>query len=494
MGKWRGFAADLGASNGRTVLGEFDGERITLSEVSRFPNAPMNLGDTLYWNFLGLYHEVVAGLRQSCSQGRSPVTMGIDSWAVDFGLLDAYGELMGNPRHYRDHHNDGMPEKVFSRISPETIYKQTGIQVIQINTIYQLMYLRLHRPEMLNRARHFLLIPDLIHYFLTGVKVSEFTNATTTQLFNPSAGDWARDLMAGLDLSAEIFPPIVPPFQVIGSVRTEILAGNGGREIKAVTVGEHDTASAVFAVPHGFGNFAYISSGTWSLVGILSPEPLISELTRKYNFTNEGGVAGDYRVLKNVTGLWLVQEVKRKLDEAGQVFTYADLTALAARAQPLQAIIDPDAPDFLAPENMIIAVQVYCLQTGQKKLIEPGEICRIIFESLALKYRWVIERLEQVTGHALDVIHIVGGGVHNGLLCQMTADATGKLVVAGPVEATVIGNICAQLIAVRELGGVAEVPGLVRRSFETQTYEPTKERSCWDEAYRKLLHLLLGQD
>lgn len=490
MGKWRGFAVDLGASNGRTVLGEFDGTKMTLSKVSRFTNAPVNLGGTLYWNFPGLYHEVVAGLRQSCSQGQSPVTMGIDSWAVDFGLLDAYGELMGNPRHYRDHHNDGMLDKVFARISPETIYKQTGIQLIQINTIYQLMYLRLYRPEILERARHFLLIPDLINYFLTGVKASEFTNATTTQLFNPSTGDWAWDLMAGLDLPPEIFPPIVPPFRVIGSVRTEILTGSGGGEIKVVTVGEHDTASAVFAVPHESDNFAYISSGTWSLVGTLSQEPLISELTRKYNFTNEGGVAGDYRVLKNVTGLWLLQEVKRKLDEVGQVFTYADLTTLAARAQPFRAIVDPDAPDFLAPGNMITAVQVFCLRTGQEKLTEPGEISRIIFESLALKHRWAIERLEQVTGRTMEVIHIVGGGVLNRLLCQMTADATGKLVVAGPVEATVIGNICAQLIAVRELGRAAEVADLVRRSFETQIYEPAKERSGWDEAYGKLLDLI----
>ena len=490
MGKWRGFAVDLGASNGRTVLGEFDGEKLLLSEVSRFPNVPVNLGGTLYWNFPGLYHEVVAGLRQSCSQGRYPVTMGVDSWGVDFGLLDAYGELMGNPRHYRDHHNDGMLGKVFTQIPPETIYKQTGIQLIQLNTLYQLMYFRLYRPEMLKRACHFLLIPDLINYFLTGVKASEFTNTTTTQLFNPRTGDWARDLMAKLDLPSGIFPPIVPPFQVIGSVRSEILTNNGGTEIKVVTVGEHDTASAVFAVPHEVDNFAYISCGTWSLVGTLSPRPLISALTCKYNFTNEGGVAGNYRVLKNVAGLWLLQEMKRKLDEVGQVFSYADLTTLAARAQPFKAIVDPDAPDFLAPENMITSVQTFCLRTRQRKLSEPGEISRIIFESLALKHRWAIERLEEVTGRTMEVIHIVGGGVHNKLLCQMTADATNKLVVAGPVEATVIGNICAQMIAVRELCGPKEVAGLVQRSFETQIYEPAKERSGWDEAYGKLLDLL----
>lgn len=489
MSRWRGFAVDLGASNGRTVLGEYDGMKLTLSEVSRFSNVPVNLGGILYWNFLGLYHEVVAGLSKSSSQSKPPVTLGIDSWAVDFGLLDANGDLMQNPRHYRDHHNDGMMQEVFARIPVENVYDRTGIQLIQINTIYQLMFLRLHRVQMLEQARHLLLFPDLINYFLTGVKVSEFTNVTTTQLFNPRLGTWDQDLISKLNFPQRIFTPVVSPFQVIGTIREEVISGGKTEKISVVTVGEHDTASAVFAVPHESDDYAYISSGTWSLVGTMSKKPVITESARKYNFTNEGGVAGDYRVLKNVMGLWLLQEVKRKFDQAGQAFSYSDLTGLAAKAKPLQCVIDPDAPDFLAPENMVEVIQTYCLRTGQTRPSDPGEISRAIFESLALKYRFVIEKLEEVTGRSLEVVHIVGGGVHNELLCQMTADATHKPVVAGPAEATVIGNICAQLIAVQELTAT-EVPVLVRNSFETKVYTPRKDRSAWDQAYLKLTSLL----
>ncbi|WP_206811901.1 rhamnulokinase [Paradesulfitobacterium ferrireducens] len=488
MSQWQGFAVDLGASNGRTVLGEYDGTKLALSEVSRFANVPVNLGGTLYWNFLGLYHEVLAGLAKTSSERGTPDTFGIDSWAVDFGLLNANGDLILNPRHYRDHHNDGMMDEVFKLIPPESVYGRTGIQLMQINSIYQLMYLRLHKAWVLEQARDFLLFPDLINYFLTGVKIAEFTNATTTQLFNPSLGTWDGELLGALDLPTEIFPPIVTPFHVIGTIRDEVFPG-GDSTIKVVTVGEHDTASAVFAVPHLSQDYVYISSGTWSLVGIMSDKPLITETTRSYNFTNEGGVNGDYRVLKNVMGLWLLQEVKRMLDRTGHALGYSELTQLAAESKPFQGVLDPDAPDFLAPENMIEAIQNYCLKTGQPRPNAPGAISRTIFESLALKYRYVIEKLEQVSGCSLKAIHIVGGGVHNELLCQMTADATGKPVIAGPAEATVIGNLCAQLIATRELK-VAEVPQLVRNSFSTKEYTPQKDRSQWDEGYRKLVELM----
>lgn len=489
MGEWRGFAVDLGASNGRTVLGRYDGDKLELQEVTRFLNIPVSLNGTMHWNFLGLYHEILTGLGKVCASGKYPSTVGVDSWAVDFGLLDSHGELIGNPRHYRDHHNDGMMQEVFDRVSPDKIYALTGIQTMQINTIYQLMYLQLYRPELLERSQHLLLIPDLITYFLTGVRASEFTNVTTTQLFNPRNGTWSLELISKLGLPERLFGSIVQPLEILGTIREGLLDNGGHQKIKVVTVGEHDTASAVFAIPYEDGDFAYISSGTWSLVGIVSPKPIISAETRKYNFTNEGGVNGDYRVLKNVMGLWLLQEVKRQWDQKGEPKSFADLVQMAERAKPLQAVIDPDDAVFLAPENMITAVQTYCQRTGQTPPVGLGDICRVILESLALKYRWVIETLEEITGRSLSVIHIIGGGVHNEALCQWTADATNRLVLAGPAEATVIGNLSAQLISVGELAGISDVPALVQRSCETKRYEPRPDRAIWEEGYANLLKL-----
>jgi len=490
MGEWRGFAVDLGASNGRTVLGRYDGDKLEMQEVTRFLNIPVSLNGTMHWNFLGLYQEVLMGLAKVCASGKYPSTVGVDSWAVDFGLLDRHGELMGNPRHYRDHHNDGMVQEVLDRVSAEKVYALTGIQTMQINTIYQLMYLKLYRQELLERAQNMLLIPDLMTYFLTGVQASEFTNVTTTQLFNPLSGTWSLELISLLGLPERLFGPIVRPLEILGMIRDGVLGTGHYQKIKVVTVGEHDTASAVFAIPHEAGDYAYISSGTWSLVGIVSPKPIICEETRRHNFTNEGGVNGDYRVLKNVMGLWLWQEVKRQLDQKGEPKSFADLVQMAERAKPLQAVIDPDDPVFLAPENMITAVQTYCQRTGQSPLVELGDICRVILESLALKYRWVIETLEEITGRSLSVIHIIGGGVYNKALCQWTADATNRLVLAGPAEATVIGNLSAQLISVGELAGITDVPALVRRSCETKQYEPKLDRAIWDEGYTNLLKLL----
>ncbi|MHB1653844.1 MAG: rhamnulokinase [Desulfitobacteriaceae bacterium] len=490
MGEWRGFAVDLGASNGRTVLGKYDGDKLELQEVTRFPNIPVSLNGTMHWNFLGLYHEVLMGLGKVCASGKYPATVGVDSWAVDFGLLDSHGELIGNPRHYRDHHNDGMMQEVLARVSPEKVYALTGIQTIQINTIYQLMYLHLYRPELLERSQHLLLIPDLITYFLTGVRASEFTNVTTTQLFNPRSGTWSLELISQLGLPERLFGSIVRPLETLGSIREGLIGAGCHQKIKVVTVGEHDTASAVFAIPHEAGDFAYISSGTWSLVGIISPKPIISEEIRQLNFTNEGGINGDYRVLKNVMGLWLLQEVKRQLDQNGESKSFADLVQMAEKAKPLQAVIDPDDAAFLAPENMITALQTYCQRTGQSPPIGLGEISRVILESLALKYRWVIETLEAITGRSLSMIHIVGGGVYNETLCQWTADAANRPVLAGPAEATVIGNLSAQLIVAGELSGTTDVPALVKRSYETKRYEPKPDRAIWDEGYATLLKLL----
>ncbi|KLU62906.1 rhamnulokinase [Peptococcaceae bacterium CEB3] len=488
---WRGFAVDLGASNGRTVLGHFNGERLNLEEITRFPNIPVKMGGTLYWNFPGLYGEILKGLTLAYSGGQQPSMMGVDTWGVDFGLLDAHGDLMSNPRHYRDEHNNGMLDEILKRIAPEELYDKTGIQNLQINTICQLMYLSLYKPEVLERAHHLLMFPDLITYFLTGEMVAEFTSVTTTQLYNPHLGTWDNDLILRLGLPRRLFESIVKPLAVVGEVRTDVLDGvNLHGRIDVVAVGQHDTASAVFAVPKAEENYAYISSGTWSLVGTLSQKPIISVSSRRHNFTNEGGVTGNYRVLKNVMGLWLLQEVKRTLQNKGSSLDYSDLVAAGFASKPLQAIIDPDSIEFMAPKNMIDEIKKYCRSTGQHVPVDYGEITRTIFESLALKYRWVLRKLEEIVGKDLPIIYIVGGGVHNEALCQWTADATRKTVVAGPAEATVIGNLAAQLVAARELSDAEEVSEVVKRSFESRVYQPKGERDIWDEAYVRLLRLM----
>lgn len=490
MAIWRGFAVDLGASNGRTVIGEFNGDRLSLHEVTRFQNNPVVLGETLYWDFLNLFSEIQNGLIKACNEGMIPSTVGVDTWGVDFGLIDAYGELVANPRHYRNPQHGSVLDEVFARVPAKSLYEQTGIQMMQINTVFQLMYLCLHRPELLERSRRLLLFPDLINYFLTGEMASEFTHATTTQLFNPKRGTWAYDVIEKLGLPEELFLPVVQPLRTLGSIRKKLVAGKAVGRIDVVNVGEHDTASAVLAIPYETDNFVYISSGTWSLVGVLSSEPVITDLTRSYNFTNEGGVGGVYRLLKNVMGLWLLQEVRRMFLRSGMDCDYSDLMQAAKEAPALKTLFDPDAADFLSPDDMIAAIQDYCRRTVQPVPTSPGEISRAILESLALKYRWVIERLEEITGKSLPVIHIVGGGVRNSVLCQWTADATNRTVIAGPVEATVIGNLCAQLIVSGELSSISEIPSLVNRSFEKTVYRPTSQREGWDEAYGRFVRLL----
>ncbi|MBN2909748.1 rhamnulokinase [Polycladomyces sp. WAk] len=490
MAIWRGFAVDLGASNGRTVIGEYDGERLFLREIKRFQNHPVGLGDTLYWDFLNLFSEIQESLVKACSEGLIPSTVGVDTWGVDFGLIDEYGELVANPRHYRNPQHGSVLDEVFARVPAKSLYEQTGIQILQINTVFQLKYLCLHRPELLERSRHLLLFPDLINYFLTGEMASEFTNATTTQLFNPRLGTWAYDLIDRLGLPKDLFLPVVPPLRKLGSVRKKLVTGTAAGRMDVVNVGEHDTASAVLAVPYETDDFVYISSGTWSLVGVLSNEPIITDLTRIHNFTNEGGVGGVYRLLKNVMGLWILQEVRRMFLRSGVNCDFVDLMQAAKEAPALKTLFDPDAVDFLAPEDMIAAIQDYSRRTGQPVPDSPGEISRAVLESLALKYRWVIERLEEITGKSLPIIHIVGGGVKNTVLCQWTADATNRIVIAGPVEATVIGNLCAQLIASNELSGISDIPALVDRSFEKKVYRPTSQREGWDAAYERFVRLL----
>lgn len=487
---------DFGAESGRAMVGQFDGARLSLTEAHRFPNTPVRLPRTLHWNVLQLWQEIKTGIERTVrTLNGPPASIGIDTWGVDFGLLDRNGALLGNPVHYRDRRTDGMLDAAFARVPQAEIFGQTGIQFMQINTLYQLFSLVLTHDPLLESAATFLTIPDLFNYWLTGRKVCEFTNATTTQAFNPAHRGWATDLLRRLDLPTHIFPEIITPGTVLGPLQRAVADElDLHTPIPVVAPACHDTGSAVAAVPATNQHFGWISSGTWSIVGAEVPDAIVNAATLAYNLTNEGGVNHTYRLCKNVAGLWLVQECRRTWAREGSDHSYAELTALAAAATPFQAFIDPDHSLFLKPsepgDDMPSRIRTRCQATGQPVPESKGAIIRCALESLALKYRWVLEKLELIVGYPLEPLHMVGGGTQNHLLCQLTADATGRPVIAGPVEATAIGNVIMQAIALGDLASLAEGRELIRRSFDVVAYEPTADRAMWDAAYARLQALL----
>jgi rhamnulokinase len=485
-------AIDIGAESGRAILGAFDGEHLSTREIHRFPNIPARLPEGLRWDVLRLWNEILESLRLASRDGNGQLrSVGIDTWGVDFALLDSQGALLGNPAHYRDARTDGMLEQAFARIPREQIFAQTGIQFMQINTLYQLLALRTQRAPQLDAATTLLTIPDLFNYWLTGQQVCEFSNATTTQCYNPRQHTWAKDLLAALDIPTHIFPPIVSPGTTLGPLLpavAELLGGTSGN-LSVVAPACHDTGSAVVAVPAVTEGFAWISSGTWSVVGVETPEPHITPQTLAFNLTNEGAVGGTFRCSKNVMGLWLVQECRRTWAAAGQNHGYDALMALAEQAPPLAAIVDPDAALFLKPGDMPTRIRDFCVRSGQPAPTSHGAVIRCALESVALKYRLVLEQLEQVVGRPLDPIHIVGGGAQNRLLNQLTADATGRTVVAGPYEATALGNLLLQVLAKRGLGSLGEARALVARLARPEVVQPMPQAD-WDTAYTRLVALL----
>ncbi|MBC8076353.1 MAG: rhamnulokinase, partial [Chloroflexales bacterium] len=436
-------AVDLGASSGRVLLGAWDGQRFALSELHRFANRPVPLPGALHWDLLALWAEILHGVRRYAREHSAPLAaIGIDSWAVDFGLLDESGHLLGNPFHYRDARTQRMPERVASIIPPAELFERTGIQVLPLNTLYQLFSLAQRNDPQLRAAQTLLLVPDLLHYFLTGHIGAEYTNASTTQFLDCRRRIWATDLLARLNIPTHILPPIVAPGAPLGALRGEIVDQTGlAHAPPVIASATHDTASAVAGIPGLDSASAYISSGTWSLVGVETHQPITSERARALNVTNEGGVGGTIRLLKNVAGLWLLQECQRSLERDGLRPSWDELLGAAVGARPFVSIIDPDAPEFLAPADMPAAIAAFCARSGQPAPSDVGALVRCCLESLALRYRWVIEALEALLGQRLATIRIVGGGSQNRLLCQMTADACGRPVVAGPVEATALGNI-----------------------------------------------------
>lgn len=476
-------AVDIGAASGRVILGRWAGERFALEELHRFPNGPVEEGGALHWDAGRLWHEIQAGIAAYTAREAAPLAgIGIDTWAVDYGLLDAEGRLLGNPYHYRDRRTEGVPAWVDAHIPPAELYALTGIQRLPLNTLYQLAAAARASDPQLAAAATLLLMPDLFHYWLTGRKVAEYTNATTTMFLDAHARRWATDLLERLSLPTHILPPIVAPGTILGAVQPGLAAALGLRhELPVIAVGTHDTASAVAAVPGLDERSAYISSGTWSLVGVELAEPVLSEQARRLNFTNEGGVGGTIRFLKNVGGLWLLQECQRRWREEGRDYRWPELVALAEAATPLRSLVDPDAPEFLHVGDMPATIRAYCRRTRQPEPEDVGATVRCCLESLALKYRWVIEALEGLTDRRIETVRVVGGGSQNALLCQLTADACKRPVIAGPAEGTALGNLIVQAVATGHLPDLAAGRHAAGASVPQTIYTP-RDSGDWDAA------------
>jgi rhamnulokinase len=470
-------AFDFGAESGRAVLARLHAGLLTTEEVHRFPNEPVEYSGSLHWDVARLWLEVRRALAKL--EEVELAGIGVDAWGVDYALLGERGELVQNPYHYRDARTRGVMEEVFRRVPREEIYSATGIQFMPINTLYQLFAAKRETPNLLKSAETFLTIPDLFHYWLTGVAVCEFTNATTTQLVNPVTRTWASDLMKRLDLPVDLPARIVEPGSVIGPLLSTLTRNTGLSATPVIAPASHDTGSAVAAISARDGT-AFLSSGTWSLLGTELDAPVLTAEALRLNFTNEGGVCGTTRLLKNVMGLWMLQGCRQAWIGQGQVYEYRELMELAAREAPFRHLVDPDDDSFLRPADMIDAINKYCAKTHQPSPASPGAYVRTVLESLAFKYRLVLHNLEQVSGQHITQIRVIGGGSKNRLLNQFTADATGRRVLSGPAEATALGNIAIQILATGEATSLQEVRGIVDRSFPTEVFEPA-DTDRWDK-------------
>lgn len=484
---------DFGAESGRVIAGLWDGKRIQIEELHRFPNGPVLMGNSLRWDVVRLWAEVQAGLTLAAKRfGSSIVSVGADTWGVDFVLLDKHEEMLGQPYHYRDARTRGMLDEAFKRVPRADIFAATGLQFMELNTLYQLLAWQKSNPELLTAAETFLMMPDFMHWCLCGSRVVEFTNATTSQCVHPTKRDWAFDLMGKFGLPTKMFPKIVPPGTNLGALRENVAEKTGLPRIKVVAPPTHDTASAVAGVPTtrtGKANWAYISSGTWSLIGAEVQKAQLSPRALELNYTNEGGIDGTYRLLKNVTGLWLVQQCRRAFEAHGRKYDYVELTRMAGEAPALRSFVDPDDARFMNPPDMPAAIQSYCRDTGQPVPETDAALVRCALESLALKYRATLAGLEELTGEKVEIIHVVGGGSQNRFLNQFTADACNRLVHAGPVEATALGNLLSQVRADGELKNLSEMRAVVRASTQVSEFTPV-DKAAWDDAFGKYSALL----
>jgi len=477
-------AFDFGASSGRAMLAKFDGEKITLEEKHRFSNDPVDINGDFHWDVLRLFFEIKQGILKCANSGDRDIDcIGIDTWGVDYGLLDENDKLLGNPFHYRDTRTEGMYDEAFKLVPKEEIFKSTGIAFNWFNTIFQLLSAKLSNDSALKNAKTMLLMPDLLNFFLTGEKKTEYTIASTTQMFDSVNHKWAYDLLEKMGIPTNILTDVVYPGEVVGKIKPELAQELGIEQIPVIAVASHDTGSAVASVPVvDTKDFIYISSGTWSLMGVELDKPNVSEGAFKHNFTNEGGVNKSIRFLKNIMGLWLIQESRRQWDREGELLSFDELEQQANAAKPFESLIDPDYHAFQTPGNMPKRIREYCEMTGQTVPQTKGEIIRCIAQSLAFKYRQTIEGMEEVTKNKYNVVNIVGGGIKDKMICSFTANATKRTVCTGPVEATSIGNVVVQAIAMGAIKDLNEGRKVVKNSFDITTYEP-QDSEAWDAAY-----------
>lgn len=486
-------ACDLGAESGRVMLGTLAKGKLFLEEIHRFPNVPVRLFDSLRWDVLGIWRELKEGLSKIAARDIALHGVSVDSWGVDFVWSGAGQPMLAPPRTYRDARHDGAMAETLARVPREVIYAETGIQFISFNTIYQLYGEHRDSPELVKIAKHFLPTADFFNFLLSGVARCEESLASTTQLYDPRTRQWSEKLIGMLGFRREVFPEIVPSGTVLGPVAADVREETGLGELPAIAACSHDTGAAVAAVPAENGeDWAFLSSGTWSLIGVELSAPRLTEEARLANFTNEGGFGGTTRFLKNVVGLWILQECRRHWARHGEQFTYEQLTNLAAAAEPLRSLIHPDDPRFLKPGRMPEKIREYCRETGQPQPEEPGQIARCILESLALVYRDNMDKLEAITGRTLRRLHIVGGGSQSTLLNQFAASATRRTVIAGPTEATAIGSLLIQAVATGHLSGHEELRAVVRSSFSPAVFQP-EDSGPWEEAYRRFAALPHGE-
>lgn len=482
-------AFDLGASSGRAIIGTLEDGKITLEEIHRFANGPVAINGGLFWNTLGLFTELKAGLAKAAQAGVELSGIAIDTWGVDYALLDKNGFLAGQPHNYRDPRTDDVMPYTFDKISAEKIYAQTGIQFMTLNTIFQLSASVRDNDQALSIADKLLFTPNILTYFFCGNVSAEYSIATTSQLYNPTTKDWAWDVIDAIGVKRSIFPKITPSGTIVGTVSPALQEELKCGPIPVILVGSHDTASAVAAVPAKKDtSWAYLSSGTWSLLGLELDKPLVTEEARQANYTNEGGVGGKIRFLKNIMGLWLIQECRNEWKRQGTTYSFGEMVDLAKAEQPLRSFVDPNAPDFLAPGDMPTRIADFCKRTGQPVPETHGQIIRTAYESLAMRYRQTIQELEKLANVKLDVLHLVGGGCQNLLLNQFTADATGLKVLTGPIEATAMGNIAVQAMATGDIKDLSQAREIVAASTELGTYTP-QDTAQWDAAFPRFLKL-----
>ena len=483
MAEQKMLAIDLGASSGRGIVGSFDGQKLSLKENHRFSNDPVILNGRMYWDILRIFHEIKQSIAKTVLDGDAIRSIGIDTWGVDYALLDESGKMLSNPYHYRDARTEGIVSYVGRFFNSSELYAKTGIQCMNFNTIFQLIADLRDDPQMVENAQRMLNVPDLLNYFLTGNMANEYTILSTGALLDAEKRDYAKDIIAKAGIPQRLFGDLVAPGTSMGKLLAQVQSEVGKTDAEVLTVASHDTASAVIAVPTQEKEFLFISSGTWSLMGTELDAPKINAETEKYNFTNEGGVNNTIRFLKNIMGLWLIQESRRQWRREGKEYSFADLESLAKAAKPFRCFIDPDHPSFVSPGDLPARVREFCQKTGQYVPETVGEIVRCIYESLAMKYRYTAENISKLTGISPRVIHVVGGGTKDGFLSQMTADACGIPVCAGPEEATAIGNLLVQLMAAGEAKNLLDARAIVAASFDCKHYIP-ENTPAWDAAYQ----------